>query len=324
MLHREFSGSAVWDSTVGPAKAFFLFNDESQRELKSYIKSLRRFKSLKDIERVPVTAEELPAVSGEIDRLKTEVEEGIRFVVTQPLEGLTQIEHLAVPWILACLLGRLYEQNTDGDLLYLVTDKGGRMEEGARYSQTRQGGSFHTDGVNQQKPYDYLVLYSVSSATIGGESILISGFSIYNHLKKHAPKALKLLEKDFIWTFKGLKDEEFYEEPVVKLVDGDPQWRYLRNYMEEAAYKKGTSFSSDTIWAMNTLDATLELSQFHFRYILRPGECIVAKDTQIFHGRTSFSDDPDSISFNTYLKHPNTGGAIKRSCLRLWVENVKK
>ena len=300
----------------------FTFNEESQNEIRKYIKKWPQFKELKEIESVPATHERLPNFSGEIARLRTKVDEGIRFVISSPITGLNRITHMAVPWIVSCLLGRLYKQNSAGDLLYLVADKGGRMEKGARYSQTRQGGSFHTDGVNQKKPYDYLVLYSVAPSTIGGESILISGFSIYNHIKNHAPKALELLGENFTWTFKGLKDDEFYEEPVVKIVNGNPQWRYLRGYMEEAAHKKGIPLSDEAIWAMDTLDATMELSQYHFRHILQSGECIIAKDTQIFHGRTSFSDGPDSVTLDTYLKSPRIDKKIKRSCLRLWAEKV--
>jgi len=122
-----------------------------------------------------------------------------------------------------------------------------------------------------------------------------------------------------LWEYKGLRDNEFYEEPVVKLVNGEPMWRYLRPYMEEAAIKNNKEFSREIVWALDALDAALELSRLQFRYQLQPGETAVVNDRQIFHGRTSFADDLETISFDDYMKTNDESRPIKRSYLRTWV-----
>ena len=46
------------------------------------------------------------------------------------------------------------------------------MSDGARYHQTREGGSLHTDNVNAPAPWEFLVFGCVEPALIGGESVL--------------------------------------------------------------------------------------------------------------------------------------------------------
>lgn len=314
----------LWDSSLNPKDVIYIFSKESQEELRSYIKSLPIYKGnftdLKQIERGDINNERIPLAAEEIEKIREQVEEGIRFAVVKPVEKLSLEEQMMVPWIVSNLLGKTLEQNTNGDRLYMVTDRGGRMEEGARYSQTNQGGSFHTDGVNQKDPYEYFALSCVSPAKIGGESVVISGFSVYNFLKEKSPETLKILGRDFVWEYKGLKDNEFYEEPVVKFIDGEPIWRYLRNYMEEAVAKRGERLSAEKVWALNTLDAALELSRFHFRHSLQCGETAIFNDRQVFHGRTSFSDDPKAILLGDYLKGDKSK-PIKRTYLRIWIKH---
>ena len=43
-------------------------------------------------------------------------------------------------------------------------------------------------------------------------------------------------------------------------------------------------------WALDVLDSVCELSEIQLRYNLKPGETLVANDTQLLHGRTSFVD----------------------------------
>jgi hypothetical protein len=64
------------------------------------------------------------------------------------------------------------------------------MESGARYHQTRQGGSLHTDNVASTRPWDLLFMSCVAPALVGGESIICSSVTLYNFLKQSAPAAL--------------------------------------------------------------------------------------------------------------------------------------
>jgi hypothetical protein len=135
-------------------------------------------------------------------------------------------------------MGEIPGQNYNDDKIYIVNDVGGKMEGGYRYSRTNQGGSIHTDGVNVKKPFDYFLLHIISQGLSGGESVIVNGLSVYNYFKENIPEVIDVLTKKFIWEYKGVKKNKYYREPVLKLVNKIPMWRYLRNYIEEASVKK--------------------------------------------------------------------------------------
>lgn len=318
---KELNGPQVWNSPLDPKQVLCSFSGAASKEIREYITSLpllKNLQSIQAIESVKIEKDRIPLFVSELQTIKKEVDAGIRMQIIKAIPELGIVEGMIMSWIIANVLGELYKQNENGDLLYLVTDRGGRMEKGARYSQTRQGGSYHTDGVNQKIPYEYLVFYTVAAAEIGGESIMISGATIYNYLLKYSPRALEIISQDFEWEFKGLKANEFYKEPIIKLHNGEVQWRYLRNYIEEAALKRNIEFSKEIIWAMDVLDDAMDLSAHQFRYTLQPGETLLTRDTQIFHGRTCFSDDPNAIMIDDYLKDTTATAPIRRSHLRYW------
>ena len=60
--------------------------------------------------------------------------------------------------------------------IYLLTN-------GARYHQTREGGSIHTDNVNVSSRWKYMIL-SLAEGQVGGETILVNAKNVYKKLKK--------------------------------------------------------------------------------------------------------------------------------------------
>ena len=72
-------------------------------------------------------------------------------------------------------------------------DRRKTMKRGARYHQTHEGGSIHTDNVNIPEYWDFLIFSCVSQAPIGGNSLIVDGKIIYNVLKKIPKEYLKPL-----------------------------------------------------------------------------------------------------------------------------------
>ena len=79
--------------------------------------------------------------------------------------------------------------------------------------------------VNQKNNYEFLVLHCAVPAAEGGESVVLDGRTIFNDLRENAPKELEVLQGDFLWEYKGVRPGEFYHEPILRLVEGQPQWR---------------------------------------------------------------------------------------------------
>ena len=91
-------------------------------------------------------------------------------------------------------LGHLIAQNKEGKKNVLVYDRGRDLSinKGARYHQTREGGSIHTDNVNLSLKWNYMILSCLSEGQVGGETILINAKDIYEKLRKRIKLAKKI------------------------------------------------------------------------------------------------------------------------------------
>lgn len=126
------------------------------------------------------------------------------------------------------------------------------------------------------------------------------------------------LNRDLVWEYKGIYKDRFYRAPIIKVEKGELVWRYLRNYIEEAASKQSEALSAASVAAMDRLDAVMDKETLQFRYVLKPGETAVINDKQIFHGRTAFADSPDSVPLEDYFSGV-TDKPIQRTYSRIWV-----
>lgn len=318
----DIGSEEAWDATLNPERVFFTLNQSAQSEIRTFFNTQPVFDnltSIKPIETIEVQRNELLECTAEADRLEGQLTSGVRMAIVRPVDDLSFEQQLAVPWVLGSLLGDLLAQNKAGDRAYIITDQGGKMEQGARYSQTNQGGSFHTDGVNLKSGYDYFLLSCIAPAAEGGENILLNGFTVFDALQKSSPESLGLLSRELVWEYKGIYKDKFYREPIVKIQAGELIWRYLRNYIEEAAHKTGELLSEETITAMDRLDAVMDTPDIQFRYTLKPGETAIINDKQIFHGRTSFHDAIDAVSLEDFLRSNDRTQTIKRTYSRFWI-----
>jgi hypothetical protein len=262
----------------------------------------------------------LAAIRPEIEELRHRVEQVHGFAIVEPPAALhAPAGRRALAWLIGRLLGEPIEQSREGIKVIQVYDRDRtrRMEDGARYHQTRQGGSIHTDNVNRPQTWDYLMMVCMAPAMLGGESIVVSGLTVHDMLAARAPAVLEVLAGNFWWECRGFSDD-FFEAPVLFYgPQGEPRFRYLREYLESAHRRRGVPLRDEQLWALDSLDSVLELSELQFRCTLKPGEILVIDDLQIFHGRTSFSDFFDALP-----GEPGPGAPERppRRCFdRLWI-----
>lgn len=222
-------------------------------------------------------------------------------------EGLDDFRALATE--LSESLGELMVQNEAGDVVVEVYDRNvGRIEEGARYHQTRQGGDIHTDSVNRPEPMQFLALACAAPAVMGGESIIVRAKDVYARLKE-TPDVIECLSEDFVFEGRGMNsDNALFRIPVLKVVDGKPQFRYLRSYIASAHDRAEEPLTPKQQHAFDVLDCLLEMSAHQHRFALKAGQILFANDTATFHGRTSFVDGPVAGAFSD-----------RRHMLRYWI-----
>ena len=125
-----------------------------------------------------------------------------------------KIDHLLmrnITEIASSFLGNLVSQNKHGEKNVVVYDRGRNLsiKNGARYHQTREGGSIHTDNVNVSSRWKYMILSCLAEGQVGGETILVNGNDVYNQLKKNYKEAKRILQKKFFG-----KKEEFLNHSI--------------------------------------------------------------------------------------------------------------
>jgi len=225
--------------------------------------------------------------------------------------------------IMSGYAGSILHQNSSKDKIIEVYDRNRKLSinKGSRYHQTREGGSIHTDNVNIPARWDYLMFSCLSNAKAGGETILVDAKKIHKELSTNFSEAKKILEKNFYWEKRGVADE-LYKSPILTYDKiKNPNFRYLRPYLESAHIKAKKQLTNKQMYALDVLDALLESKKFQFRYKMQKGDILFNLDSKVLHGRTSFSDSLDSLPLE---KIKNDESRLKRTMVRVWIKNKTK
>lgn len=303
--------------TLTQACLYATLSQAAQQELREFVE---RSGAGQALETITVGPDDLPAFSDDVERIREELDYGRGLVVVRAIPGLSYRQREIVSWALTLLLGDPLVQSASGDRVVHVYDRDRtkRMEDGARYHQTRQGGSLHTDNVNSPEPWEYLVFSCLEPALVGGQSIVVNGYGILDYLRERVPAALDVLSEPFWWEYRGIADK-LYRAPIIAFdAQGNPFFRYLRIYMESAHRKAGQPLTELQMWALDVLDAVLERSELQLRLDLSGGETLITFDSQMLHGRTTFADHFDAVGVDQADAQMDSRPA-RRTFDRTWV-----
>ena len=193
-------------------------------------------------------------------------------------------------------LGTCLVQNIAGETVVSVKDAGKSMSSGARYHQSREGGSLHTDGPHFEKRPDYVGLFCVRKAKMGGVGQYLSAYSIHNELLKTDPKALKILYGPFHFDKRG--EVVGGESPTIfaPIFESDGKtlsFRYLSEYVKDGHIKVTQPLTKEQDNALDLLDALLKNSTHIVKHNFESGEVLFLNNYRIAHGRSSFTDYSD-------------------------------
>jgi alpha-ketoglutarate-dependent taurine dioxygenase len=301
---------------------YYTFSGDAQNEVYDFIKSLHVYNKSEEVK--PLQADDCPTFKKEVEEIRNEIENGKRIVIVKPFTDLhnkyTILEQRTITWLIGTSLGQPLVQNEAGEKAILVYDRDrtNSMTKGARYHQTREGGTIHTDNVNVPYVWEYLVLACISPAMSGGENILVNALLVHKLLKERHPDVLAILEKNFIWEQRGVADAT-YEAPIISYNQkGEPVFRHLRPYMESAHVKTNCPLTDEQLYAIDTLDALLEHSDNQYRHTFSAGEILITFDSQVLHGRTCFSDAFNAVTINEWKKDQHK--PLKRTMDRIWIK----
>lgn len=240
----------------------------------------------------------VPSFAKDVADLRRRLDDGLGLIVIRGLrlERWSPEEIEMVYWGFGNYLGRVMRQNLRGERLDKVKNLGEtNVTDPYRIIETNQHFQPHTDnGMLEPRPPHYLGLMCIRNADNGGESLLISAYSIHNTIRTERPHYLPRLYQPFA-----------IEPPVEQRLPGrEPLWRkpvfewdgrdltihYIRYLMDPGMVRAGTPPSAAETEILDYIDSILRRDELLFQYQLKPGEILIENNLRNLHGRTAFED----------------------------------
>lgn len=201
--------------------------------------------------------------------------------------------------LLCATIGELMVQDGQGATVREVRDRGTRIGEGhSRYSDSRYGGSYHTDGAELPFPVpDLFALLCVRPAQTGGHLRLIPVPFVEQRLRQLWPETIQTLSHVYHFDARRAATEEgprTVTKPIVFSRDGRSAMTYLREYIEVGHAHPGVPPLSPSQWnALDRLDSVLNDPLAWIEGRLLPGEIVVIDNLAMLHGRSEFVEQSD-------------------------------
>lgn len=238
----------------------------------------------------------------EFDRIRQRVVDGSAgYAVLDGLRSIATPRWAASFFLISASIGVPREQDRHGTLIREVKDRGTRIGEGesARYSDSRYGGSLHTDGAEAPLPVpDYFTLLCVRQAPMGGEFVMAYASTVYERLLQEDEQAVEVLAQPFHFDRRGdvaVSGERTALKPVFFRENGKTCVTYLREYIEAGhRHPNAPALTPIQRRALDTLDRVLADKSLLVVGRLEPGELIVIDNKRMFHGRHTFQNGAET------------------------------
>ena len=233
---------------------------------------------------------------------------GFLVISGKELEDFSSKEKRSIYIIISKIVGTLLEQNKNKETIVEIKDIGKSMKTGGRYHQTKEGGSYHTDGSHIfQNPPDYVGLFCINPAKTGGVSKFMSAYTIHNKLLQNKELQQILYEK-FHHDKKNENSKETDKtrfEPIFQFMNGELKFKYQRELIFTGHEKANQPLTQKQTQAIELLEEILNDSEQVATYALESGDMMFSNNRWLIHDRTPFEDFEDEKQ--------------KRLLLRTWI-----
>lgn len=240
----------------------------------------------------------LPTLARDVPGLRARLDHGLGFFVLRglPLDELSIEECQILAWVVSNYMGKVIRQNYSGLRIELLQDQKRNDGDPYRISQTNRFFDFHSDnGVLEPRPPNYIGLTCIRPAQQGGESVLVSGYTLHNEvLRDHAP-LLPLLYDDFCADKPKLQtraggDDKPVKYPIYQLHGSELYMRYNRAFIESGTELAGETLSADQRAVLDFIDGRMQRDELLFRHTLQRGEILIANNLTTLHSRSAYVD----------------------------------
>ncbi len=250
----------------------------------------------------------LPTLAPVLARIADDLRDGRGFALLRgfPVEAHPFEDLEVMYWGLCMHLGTGITQNSDGGLIHYVTEGKLRPNQGRRGVGFPRKADLHIDLM------DVVSLLCVRQAPDDPPSWAASSMTVYNEILRRRPEALAYFYRGFEWDRMdehGADEDPTsgYRVPVFSEAGGKVSCQYNRNWIENAAERKGQPFSEDEIRALDLIDEIAAEVKLEFPF--QAGDIQFVNNYTAFHGRASHKVEPDvsrrRVLMRIWLDMPN-------------------
>ncbi len=277
------------------------------QQITSLEAAVRQFlESRTPIEEISPLSFAVPTLRENLEHLCQELINGKGFSLVSGLDlGKYSREEIAVIFMgLGSYIGNARSQNAAGHLLGHVRNLNMNADDpNVRIYQTANRQTFHTDSA------DVVGLICLKQAQEGGESLLVSGETIYNEMNALRPDLAVLLFEPIATDKRGEVEPgtlPYFSIPVFSWFAEKLTVIYQRQYIDSAQrFEEAPRLSAKQVEALDLFDKLANDERLNFKMTLQPGQMQFVHNHNLLHDREAFVDWPN-------LKD-------RRHLLRLWL-----
>lgn len=192
----------------------------------------------------------------------------------------------------------LMEQDEKSTKFVFVENKNSESKN-IRYHESKEGGDIHTDAPQYREQPSFVLLYCIEQSIDGGESIIVDGYKLYDHLISLG-YSRKILECEY--PFEQRPSGNIIWGKIFSFNHNSLKVRYLRSYINSALKK--THSSDLDISLLDDIDAFLNHKANHITFKLEAGDLLWFDNQRFLHGRYAFNDSVQT----------------RRKLLRIWIK----
>ena len=295
MSHEHASASFAWkaSSFKDPSDYLVELTSDDRGDLLAAVDSLEKRGRLTPVHALARDDFLFGGLGAKLARAYDEVRTGKGFVVLRglPLEGLSLEQFTACAWGIGTYFGKALSQNAQGERVTSVIDATAEDATPRMYRSNLE-----------LRPHsDITAMISLAcwhKSASGGASIIVSGVTVHDEIRRRAPQLLEPLYRGYHYHRLGEEgaDEEPstpYRTPVFANRGGQLSVRYQRAGIAAGMRERGAALDPLDIEALNLFDQVASNPENRLAFFLERGDMIVINNYTVMHARTRFTNFPE-------------------------------
>jgi alpha-ketoglutarate-dependent taurine dioxygenase len=232
------------------------------------------------------------SVESDLRRAYEEVRSGKGIVVIRGLPvGGTLQQFIDAVCEVGKQFGQALSQNAQGELV-------GHVIDATREDPTPR---MYRSNLELRPHSDITAMISLAcweKAQTGGASVVVSGVTVHDEMRKRAPQLLEPLYRGYHYHRLGEEapDEEPatpYRVPVFAVIHDQLSCRYQRSGIAAGHKERGIPLTAQDIEAFNLFDDIAKAPGNRLSFYLERGEMMVINNYTVMHARTQFTNYPE-------------------------------